>query len=142
MSVPFAGSTPASAFTEITFGDPDDPPIILADAIDPQTNEYRSLERSLDPVDSAVIVALSVARDSAAALVGIGHRFADIRYAEENVGTLSDSYAREALGHLTRAGVVEILRVRTESDGSDEAANVVEYRNIPAADERISRITT
>jgi hypothetical protein len=135
VSVPFAGVLPLSAFTETTHEDPLGPPIILADAIDPQTQEYVSLERGLDPVDAAVAFTVSVERDSGSAIQGVGHAFREIRYVAPDLAVRAEAAGREALRHLVSAGVVEILGVDVEA-GRDGVETTIRYMNLPQRDER------
>jgi hypothetical protein len=140
VSVPFAGITPASAYTETTHEDPLGPPIILADAIDPATGEFTSLERGLDPIDGAVLLTCSVKRSSGAAIIDVGHRFHEIRYVAPDVKVLAESAVRECVQHLTRAGLIELRKILTEVDG-DSAATAFEYHNIPQRDDRATSVT-
>ena len=130
--IPPAGLSPASAFTETSFEDPLGPPVILADAIDPLTGEFLSLERGLDPVDAAMAFTFSVERSSGAAVVGVGHRMRTLTHVEPGLGVLVESLAAEAARHLTDAGVARLIKVETEPVGDDGAAARVTFANIPA----------
>ena len=128
---PHAGITPASAFTENAHADPAAPPAILADAIDPATRDFLSLERGLDPVDAAMVFTFGVRRGSGAAVQGVGHRLPTARHADPEAVTLLQSLAREAAKHLTDAGVVRLGAVGVTIE-NDAATVSVNFENLPA----------
>lgn len=135
MPVPYAGILPLSAFTETTHEDPLGPPVILADAIDPETGEFVSLERGLDPVDAAVAWTVSVERDSGAAIQGIGHGLRTITHVAPDLAVTAEALAREAVGHLTRENLIALRGISVEA-GRDGAEVTISYLNVPRRDER------
>jgi hypothetical protein len=73
--IPPAGTVPFSAFIPHPYTPAGAPPVILADAIDPYTGEFSSLEDSYDPADGAVVVTCRTKRGSGGAVMEIGHLF-------------------------------------------------------------------
>ena len=78
------------------------PSPILADNINPETHDYTSLLVGLDPVDSQVYMALSIRRDSGAAVVGIGNRFHTVRKMGNDAKNEIEALVREALSTLIK----------------------------------------
>ncbi len=76
------------------------PSPLLADNIDPQTHDYVSLFRSIDPIDAQVIIALKIVKGSGAAVEDDGSRFRDIRKITQSVKTEIKSEVRRALARL------------------------------------------
>jgi hypothetical protein len=126
-SIPPAGFSPASAFTLIGHAVETLPVPILADAIDPATRDYLSVEDSATIADGLVVTLLGTERDSGAAVQGFGQRFRELRHVTGETGLLAESMAREALAPATSAGIVELRSVTAaanELDGTQVDADI------------------
>jgi len=135
MSIPPAGLTPAGFFVPQLFASPTDPPGILADAIDPQTGEYLSISRGIDPIDSQVLTALTLVRGSGAATQDDGQDFLAIKKVDETTATLIEAETRRALGRLVVSGDIKIKRVYPNADPDTDIGTVaVDYVNSRAVD--------
>lgn len=77
---------------------------LLADYIDPTTNDYVSLFDSLDPIDAAVINALKIVRTSGAAVTQVGNRFRLLRKITNSIEREIQNLVQEALQTLIRNG--------------------------------------
>ncbi len=130
MTISPAGVSPAGFFVPQTYADPTAPPGILADAVDPQTGEYLSISRGMDPIDQQVLIALTVGRGSGVAVQDEGHEFGSVRKTTETARTILDATARRALDRLVRAGDIRIREIVAEADPSGDSGGVtVEYEN-------------
>lgn len=135
MAIPPAGLAPAGFFVPQTFAAPSDPPAILADAVDPQTGEYLSISRGMDPVDQQVLIALTLKKGSGAAVADDGQEFEKIRKVDESSSRLIDAEARRALARLVQQRDIRVRSVLPNSD-SDWAEVVVNYENARAVGDR------
>jgi hypothetical protein len=142
MSTPPAGTGPASAYGVITPPSTAGVPAILADEIDAVTGDYSSLLRSRPLADAFAIEALSVERGTGAAVRELGHRLRTLRNVEAGTVDLAESLAREALAPAEDAGVLEVVRVLAETDGSDptELNFYLEYRDLLAPGQPVRRL--
>jgi hypothetical protein len=137
MAIPPAGLTPAGFFVPQTFADPSSPPGILADAIDPETGEYLSISRGIDPIDEQVLVALTLRRRSGAACMDDGNDFAGVRKVDDSARTVIDAEARRALARLATAGDIKVRKVYAVADPDTDWGEVaVEYENTRAVSNR------
>ena len=110
-----AGVSPLSGPFPETLQELGLPAPILADMIDPETGEFESLLEGRDPVDAQVLVALSIARGTGAAVLNTGNRFRDARFVSEDDARLIESEARRALALLVSRGDIEILSLTVQS---------------------------
>lgn len=119
--------------------EPSRPPVIAADDVNATTGEVNSLLTSIDPVDSAVIQIARTARGSGAAVLDIGHRFADIRKNDESAPALAKAYAREMFAELVADGRIEIESVDTKQFGdvADGLGLFLTYRKASGERRRI-----
>lgn len=133
-SIPYAGLSPASAYTITGFAVQEPPAAILADEIDPITRDFTSLERSRSIADGMVIHLLSVQRGTGAAVLDTGHRLRELRQVEERTPVSTESTLREALKPAKDAGVAEFTRIAAEVDAGDrtQVNSVVVYRDLLA----------
>lgn len=115
--IPPGGVSPAGAFVEHEHDGPGSPPIILADAIDPDTGEYLSLTRGYDPVDGAVLEAFRVERRSGSATMNDGQRFRDAEHVDPKAPDFFRQEGRLALARLIDAGLVTLNRVEVAPKG-------------------------
>lgn len=126
-------TAPAGLFVSQKFADPRKPPGILADAIDPKTGEYLSISKGMDPIDSQVIVALTVVRASGSAVTDDGQTFSEIRKIDGSTGTLIGSRAKLALKRLTENRDIGIQQLASQANPDDEsAALALQYKNLRA----------
>jgi hypothetical protein len=133
MAIPPAGLSPAGFFVPLTFAAPSEPPGILADAVDPETREYLSIVRGIDPIDEQVLIALTLKRGSGAAVTDEGQDFASIRKMDESTATLIDTETRRALSRLVTQADIRIRKITPLADANDDWAEVVvEYENLRA----------
>ena len=118
-SIPYAGLSPAAAFTISGFAAQVKPPAILADLIDPETRDYASLTQSQGIADGMVIHALSVHRGTGAAVLDTGHRLRELRQVDERSPVTTESVLREAMQHAKDSGAAEFRRIEAEVDSGD-----------------------
>lgn len=144
MAIPPAGLTPAGFFVPQLFSEPTEPPGILADAIDPETGEYLSISRGIDPVDEQVLVALTLRRRSGAAVMDDGHEFDQIRKVDDSARTVIDAETRRALSRLAGNGDIKLRKVYAVAEpGNDWGEVSVEYENtrVQSNRRRLAKVT-
>jgi len=103
--------------------------VFLADAIDPETGDYRSIARGVDPVEAAVLEALLVRRGTGSAVRDDGIRLDDLQLIDDAFEGVLRSEVTYALRRLIEAEQIEItgLVITTEND----AATVeIRFRNL------------
>jgi hypothetical protein len=128
--IPASGLSPAGLFVAQKFVDPSKPPGILADAIDPKTNDYASIAIGMDPIDSQVIVALSVKRASGAAVLEDGHTFAEIRKVDTTTPAAIEARTRLTLKRLVEQRDIQITALVPTADPDHQSGWVeFQYRN-------------
>jgi hypothetical protein len=130
-SVPPAGTSPASAYTILSYAPPDPPPAILADKVDPATGEVDLLE-SADLADAFAIEALRIQRGTGAAARDLGNRYREISHVDDEGIEQIDSMTREAFQAAEEAGVARVVRISREADEGDptELNTFIEYRSL------------
>lgn len=140
-SIPPAGYSPASAFNLVGFARAQDPVPILADAIDPATGEYTSIEDSATIADGLVVTLMRTVRDSGAAVLGVGQRFSEIRNVDGNAPVLAESMIREALLPATTAGIVQLANVDAAQNDTDptQVDTAFDYLDLLAAPDAAQR---
>ena len=143
-SIPPAGYSPASAFELVGHAVAQAPVAILADAIDPKTGEYTSIEDSATIADGLVVTLLRTQRGSGAAVLGFGQRFREIRNVDDQSAILAESLVIEALQPALDAGVVgfrELSGVVNETDPS-QVDVAIDYLDLLApSKEQAQRLT-
>jgi hypothetical protein len=107
---------------------------ILADKIDPNTNDFLSIVVGDDPIDAQVSVAFRTERRSGAAVMDTGQRFLDIRKLTDDADELIMGEAREALRLLLQREDIElesaaVVRGADAGTGADWAELTVAYIN-------------
>lgn len=133
--IPPAGVSLAGFFVPALYEDPGAPPGILADAIDPATGEYLSIERGFDPTDAAVLTALTVVRGSGSAVADVGQRYQDLERVDDTAAQFIASETSRALKRLVDSRQVVLERVAPLL-GDDWAELQIEYRNVPRGQRR------
>lgn len=119
------------------------PSPFLADNIDPNTRDFRSMTTGSDPTDDAVQFAIGVVRGTGAAVVNDGMAPVPSKLDDSTAGVI-DSDARAALAHLQQLGDVRVKKVGVDvPPGIQSAVLYVEYVNLraPGQEVRTARIT-
>lgn len=116
---------------------------LLADNIDPQTQDFNSLVVGIDPVDAQVINALKIVRGSGPAVIEDGIDTTGLRKMDESAQTRFSSRIREALKRLISNGDILLLTIIfPEWDESSQTGNThVEYKNLRSRKKDIRRAT-
>lgn len=138
--VPPTGSPIAFFVPSPGVGDPVSP--LLADDIDPETHEYRTILTGADPIDAQVLVALKTFRGSGSAVLNDGQTFRNVDKLFDNVADVIASDARLALSRLLRRGDIRLVSTSAIEPGievsvfdSDQSAElIVRYRNMRSLD--------
>ncbi len=137
--IPPAGVSPAGFFVPVSYTAPGEPVGILADAVDPKTGEYLSLERGFDPTDAAVLTALRTVRGSGSAVLEVGQRFQDATHVTAATETFLFQEVELALRHLVRSGQIRLERVVVLADPKTDFAEVaIFYANLGRAADRLA----
>ncbi len=133
-SIPPAGVTPLSAFSQPSVAPQVAPPAILADSIDPQTGDFASLVESAELADAFALDALLIERATGAVVRDFGNRYREITHVEPDAALVIDSMTRQAFADAERAGVARLERTAIEQDAGDPSQLnvVVEYRDLLA----------
>lgn len=139
-TIPFTGS-PAGFFIASP-GALTSPSSLLADNIDPDTNDFASLFTGMDVIDAQVLVAVTIVRGSGPAVIEDGIKFTS-RKMTESIKTEVEADVRTALQKLINNGDIEF----TEIDFGDDDENIdpsnqvvntrVEYVNLRARDSTV-----
>lgn len=132
--IPPAGVSLAGFFVPVLYEDPGAPPGILADAIDPVTGDYLSIERGFDPTDAAVLTALTVQRGSGSAVETVGQRYQDLERVDDTAAQFLASETERALKRLVDSR--QIIVDSTQLLGDDWEEVHVSYRNVPRGQRR------
>jgi len=119
------------------------PSPLLADNIDPTTNDYVSLTVGVDPIDAAVVNAVKIVRGSGAAVVSDGARFYKITKITNSIEKEIESIVLEALLRLIRNRDIEYKGVDfLQMDPSTQTVEIaVKWVNLRALDGRIRTST-
>lgn len=126
---PPAGVTPVSTALPDRRTPFAEPPVIRADLLDYQTQEFASFTRGFDPIDAQVVEALWRVRGTGAAVVSDGARFNEVRKLESGVEIRYQQYVREALSRLTSGQHIRVVSIRVrQSENAVEL--VVDYTNL------------
>jgi len=133
-SVPPAGLTFASAFVIVEQTEEVPVAAILADAIDPKTHEYTSIEDSAEIADGMVTTLLATTRGSGAAVREFGQSWREITHSDDNTPELIEGDTRRALQPGRDAGVLRLKKASSEQDASDpsQVNHVIEYTDLLA----------
>lgn len=139
--VPPAGVSPISAFfTGLEFAEPGEPPVILADAIDPVTGEFLSLERGFDPTDAAFLLAMTTVRGSGSAVEQVGQRFGDATHVSPQLESFMREETRLAVKPIVDRGDLELGTVAVTDNGNGSVELYVEWANIARDKEQKARL--
>lgn len=135
MSIPPAGASPAGLLVPLNYVIEGEPPIFLADAIDPTTGEYLSIEQGFDPTDAWVLGQLAIARGTGSAVQDQGRDFRDITHISERHQRILDQEIRRPLKPLVSDREIEIRRLEIIDEGDGYSA-YLSYRQISTGVER------
>jgi hypothetical protein len=105
------------------------PALFLADAIDPSTGDYRSIQRGVDPIEAQAVEALMVRRASGSAVRDDGHKLHEIRFVNERTGFLIRSEVEYAWRRLIEARQIRLDKLEVETAG-DTANVVIHFTNL------------
>ncbi len=130
MSVPFAGTSPAGFLVPIQYSVEGEPPAFLADAIDPSTGEYLSIEQGFDPTDAWVLTQLSIDRYSGSAVQNDGRDFSDVTHVDQRRKRILEQEIRRPLETLVSLREIEITSLRVEefTDAFDAKLSYVQLQ--------------
>lgn len=128
--IPAAGVTPLSYFLGTAAVAPGDIVAILADAIDPQTGEYLSIERGFDPTDAAMLTAFRTKRGTGSAVENVGQRFSDAKKIDQHLDTFMSEEVRIAAKDIVDAGDATITSVQTVVVDSTSVETYVTWENV------------
>jgi hypothetical protein len=107
------------------------PPALLADDLDPETGEIRTLFSAPHPADAAMEWNFRVKKSSGAAVRSAGHRFDRV----ENKGASEETELKHEANLVLQPFIagrhikVELMRVDTEGVGFDGSAMLIKYCN-------------
>ena len=99
------------------------PALFLADAIDPSTGDYRSIQRGVDPIEAQAVEALMVRRASGSAVRDDGHKLHEIAFIDDRTAFLIRSEIEYAWRRLIEARQIRLDKLEVQTEG--DAANVV-----------------
>ena len=135
MSVPFAGSM-AGFLVPLNYVIEGEPPAFLADAIDPMTGEFLSIEQGFDPTDAWVLHQLSLQRGSGSAVLNDGRDYSDVTHVDEPRRRILEQEIRRPLKPLLDSREIEILKLTVTEVGTDGFEGHLSYRQVSNGVER------
>jgi hypothetical protein len=127
--IPPPGMRPASLTGGVELIGPSKPPAILADDIDPQTGEFRSLLRGVHPVDGMVVVALRTQRGTGASVPDVGGELAKLDKVDDALPQRIKFEIQAALAPLVKQKLIRIGSIAPATAG-DAASAYCEYTNL------------
>jgi hypothetical protein len=112
------------------------PSSLLADKINPLTHDFESLSEGRDPIEAQVLIALSIVRNSGAAVIGVGNRLHEIRKILPSIQNDLDSKVREALKLLIKKRDIRYLGIdlSINDPGNQTVEAIVKWVNLRAFD--------
>ncbi len=135
MSAPFAGSL-AGFLVPLNYVIEGEPPAFLADAIDPRTGEFLSIEQGFDPTDAWVLHQLGLARGTGSAVLDDGRDFSDVTHVDDRRQRILDQEIRRPLRRLVEEREIEILKLTIEKPAGDAFEAKLSYRQLANGVER------
>jgi hypothetical protein len=118
------------------------PSPLLADNIDPETNDFASLFTGMNVIDAQVIVAVTFIRGTGAAITEDGIKFTS-RKMTTSINKEIEADVRIALGRLIKNGDIRLESVSYGDndegiDHGNQTANVlISYVNLRALDNKV-----
>lgn len=119
---PPAGGFPVGDPPTPDFAELGAPALFLADAIAPDTGEYRSIQRGVDPTEAAAVELLRVRRKSGSAVQDQGQRFDQIQFVDDQLAFLVRSEVEYAWRNLIATRQIRVDELTIEGEG--DTANV------------------
>jgi hypothetical protein len=106
---------------------------IVADYIDPTTQDYLSLTKGMDPIDAQVLVAMKTVKGSGAAVLEEGNNLKSIRKIEPGTARRVQNDIRAAISKLVTNGDIRIVEIDTETRAGQQQVDArVDYENLRA----------
>ena len=127
--IPPPGMPPPAITGGVELIGPSKPPAILADDIDPQTGEFRSLLRGVHPVDGMVVFALRTQRGTGASVPDVGSELATLDKVDDAFPQRIKFEIQAALAPLVKRKLVRIGAIVSAS-ADDSASAYCEYTNL------------
>lgn len=109
-----AGVSPLGIVAPVEFSSPAKPPAVLADDVDAQTGELRSLLHGAHPVDAQVVLRARVRRGSGASVQSVGHRLHTIERVDDEALTRARFEVELAFRDLVDRRDIRIDRIDAE----------------------------
>ena len=103
--------------------------LFLADAIDPATGDYLSIQRGVDPIEAQALDALMVCRGSGSAVRAEGHKLHEIAFVNERTAFLVRAEIEYAWRRLIDARQIRIDGLDVATDG-DAANATIRFTNL------------
>ena len=100
------------------------PALFLADAINPTTGDYLSIQRGVDPVEAAALEALRVRRASGSAVLQDGSGLHEIRQIDDRTPFLVRSEVEYAWRRLIEARQIRLDGVDVVASGDTVNASI------------------
>lgn len=121
------------------------PSPLLADNIDPETNDFASLFTGMNVIDAQVVVAVTYIRESGAAIMEDGIKFTS-RKIDKSTKREVTADVKIALGRLIRNGDIRFVGVDFGEadegiDPSSQSVNIlIKYVNLRALDDQVRTV--
>lgn len=100
-------------------------PVYLADAIDPLTGDYASIEQGVDPVEAWVLEQLRIRRASGSAVMDVGNDLHEVRFLGNGSQYQLSQSVRFALQQAIDAGWIELRSVQVLETGDTANLSVL-----------------
>ncbi|MEA3225142.1 MAG: hypothetical protein U9Q07_04265 [Planctomycetota bacterium] len=107
------------------------PPVILADYIDPDTRDFASMLSTLDQIDAQVVIAITTKRGSGAAVMDVGHKLHEIKKIRESIQTDITAEMTRALKRLVTNGDITMKPIDFLSvdPGTQQVDFMIKWKN-------------
>jgi hypothetical protein len=123
--LPAAGSHQLGAYVALDLGDPRAVVPILADKIDPDTNDFADLLSSATVLDGMLQEAYSVERNSGPAVEEVGHTFREVRNTDPSSVGEFKARSRVPVQELEAAGMLTLVSATPTVDEDTVALDIV-----------------
>lgn len=98
--------------------------VFLADAIDPETRDYRSIARGVDPVEAQALEALMVQRRTGSAVMDDGISLADLKIVDDSFDATVKAEIAYAWRRLIADQKLEIVSVTRRDDETQQLIDI------------------
>jgi hypothetical protein len=122
---PAAGSHQLGAYVALDLGDPRAVVPILADKIDPNTNDFADLLSSATVLDGMLQEAYSVERNSGPAVETVGHTFREVRNTDPSAVGEFKARSRVPVQELEAAGMLTLVSATPTIDEDTVELDIV-----------------